>query len=159
MKLFYIKINKPFLNKNKFEYTSYILNLLVNLPHTSNKILFRSKFSPHLFFLLLFMQMYRAHHYVCLFIIPSPEDGHSWGVKSKWETCGAFLNSFYPKIKRLIRKLERIKDRIGRHKVSVLYNHTHTHIYMVSQYTWTHVTVNYSTNNCGFFFFLFQIWK
>ena len=35
------------------------------------------------------------------------------GAVFTWEKYGAFLNSFHPKIKRLIRKLELINDKIG----------------------------------------------
>ena len=52
------------------------------------------------------------------------------GVKSTWEKYGTFLNSFKPKVKRLIQKHEQINDRIGRHKVSVLFNQTYIYIYI-----------------------------
>ena len=48
---------------------------------------------------------------------------------------GAFLNSFYQKVKWLIGRLGRIKDRIAkqmfkRENVDYMYIHTHTHIYV-----------------------------
>ena len=45
-------------------------------------------------------------------------------TESTWGKYGAFLNSFHPKVKRLIRRLEWIKDRIGRRELSVLLNQT-----------------------------------
>ena len=44
------------------------------------------------------------------------------GDESNLEKYGTFLNSFLPKFKQLIQRLERIKERIGWHKVSVLFN-------------------------------------
>ena len=58
------------------------------------------------------------------------------GAKSTWEAYGTFLNSFHLKVKQLIGKLEQIKNRIGRHEVSVLFNHTHTHTH-----THTHIYI------------------
>ena len=39
--------------------------------------LFFRKFLAHLYFLLLFEYMFMTHHFVCLFIIRSPEDSAS----------------------------------------------------------------------------------
>ena len=60
------------------------------------------------------------HHCGCHFIIPHTLMMASVGDKSSWETYGTFLNSFHPKVKWLIQ----ILDRIGRHKMSVLFNQT-----------------------------------
>ena len=45
-------------------------------------------------------------------------------LKVFWEKCNAFLNSFHPKVKQVVQRLKWIKDRIGRLKVSVLFNQT-----------------------------------
>ena len=70
-----------------------------------------------------FSSLCKSIYYVCHFIICSPEDGSSWGWECL-EKYGAFLNSFYLKVKWLIWRLEWIKVRIGRHRVSVLFNQT-----------------------------------
>ena len=58
--------------------------------------------------------------FAILLFIPSKKA--QVGVESCWETYGACLNSFHPKDKRFIRRFGPIKDRIDRHKVSVLFN-------------------------------------
>ena len=63
-------------------------------------------------------------HCVCHFIIHSPEDGSSCGSKRTLKKYGTFLNSFYQEVKQHIKRLEQIKDKIGRCKVSVLFNQT-----------------------------------
>ena len=45
-------------------------------------------------------------------------------AESDWEKYGAFLNSFPLKVKLFIRRLERIKDKIGNNEVYVLFNQT-----------------------------------
>ena len=45
------------------------------------KINFFRKFSTHLVFFLLFLQMYMTRHCACHFIIRSTENGSSWGWK------------------------------------------------------------------------------
>ena len=52
----------------------------------------------------------------------------SWGQKYL-ETYGTFPNSFHLKVKQLVQRIERIKDRIGRQELSVLFNQTY--IYQV----------------------------
>ena len=44
------------------------------------------------------------------------------GAESTSKKYGAFLNSFHPNVKRLVGKLERINDKIGRNEESVLFN-------------------------------------
>ena len=43
-------------------------------------------------------------------------------AENTWEKYGAFLKSFHPEVERLIWRLERINDKIGRNELSVLYN-------------------------------------
>ena len=42
-----------------------------------------------------------------------------------------FLNSFHPDVKKLLRRLERIKDKTRRNEVSVRINQAYIHIYIV----------------------------
>ena len=67
--------------------------------------------------------MFMPRHCVCHFIIRSLKDS-SCCDRTYLGKFGAFLNSFQQKDKRLIRRLERIKDRIGKLEVSVLFNKT-----------------------------------
>ena len=61
------------------------------------------------------------------------------------EKYGTFPNSFHSEVKLLIRRLERVKDRIDKHEVSFLFNHTyiiHTKIYICTHtHTHTHIYI------------------
>ena len=66
-----------------------------------------------------------------------PSKMASAGAESTWEKYDAFLNSFHPDGKELIRRLEWIIHKISGSKVSIFFNqtflkreccsHTHTH--------------------------------
>ena len=67
--------------------------------------------------------LYKYIWLVIVFVISLFDLSEMPPVKAKnWEKYGAFLNSFHPKVKRLIRRLHRINDKMGRNKVSVLSN-------------------------------------
>ena len=77
-----------------------------------------------------------TRHCVCQTIICSFGDGSSWDQKhlGAGGEYGASLNSFNPEIKRLVRRLKRISDKIDRNEESVQFNPmhppTHTPIYI-----------------------------
>ena len=66
------------------------------------------------------------------------------GTDSTWGKYGAFLNSFYPDVKRFSRRLERFTNRISRSEASVLFNQTNTHTHTLSlSHTHTHTHTIY----------------
>ena len=64
-------------------------------------------------------------HFVWHLIFHFPEDDYRL-VRKYLETYAAFLNSKQPKVKRVVRRLERIKDKIGRDAVSVLFDNSNS---------------------------------
>ena len=70
---------------------------------------------------------YIIRHYFYHFSVRSPEDSFNYGRKYM-EKFDVILNSTHPKVKRLIRKLKWINDKIGKNEVSVLFNKTYIYI-------------------------------
>ena len=97
---------------------TYFLSIL---QVTSCKKYFYCKFPSHLFFLLLFMQMYMTHHCACKFIICNLEDGCSWVQNNLGKMWHLF--EFIP-FRSLIRWLERTNNRIDRNEDSAPFNQT-----------------------------------
>ena len=79
------------------------------------------KFVSNLFFLLL---VYINIYHFLLFSSFNYSIHKRWlqfGDEGFWEPYGSILTSFHPKLKRLKGKFERIKGRIGRQEVFVLF--------------------------------------
>ena len=80
---------------------------------------------------------------ICYFIICSSEEG-LLGADCPWKKYSTFLNLFYSEVKQYIERLEPIKNRTGRHEVSVVFNQTYLKDKNATQtHTHTHTTYIY----------------
>ena len=69
------------------------------------------------------------------------------GARSTWEKHGAFLNSFHPDVKHLIRRLEWINYRISRSEVSVVFSQTCLKEKTLHIYIYIYIHVYWLSNN------------